>query len=191
MSVIKKLLEVSFGVASLALLTSKVEAAQIRTDGTWYEFRFDSQGSLGSSCIGNVCLPDSEGLSEPAPEAPWEFSVNPGGTYLTIQDAFRGGERFSAFSNSSFIGTTSTVPSGGNCSNNLSACISNPDISSGRFFLSAGEYSLEILTNVSPFGGGAAFFKVESVPEPTAILGTLTFATLGASARLKRRQKRA
>ncbi|WP_181256594.1 PEP-CTERM sorting domain-containing protein [Merismopedia glauca] len=188
MTLIKKLLAISVGAASLTLAISTEAQAAVIGKNIWYQFFFEDVGVAASSCVG-LCEPDADGISEYAPDSPWEFVVDGGGAFLTIQDAFLGGDQFSAYNNGVLLGKTSTVPTGGDCSNDLLACISDPEISQGKFFLAAGSYSLDIFAEVSPFNVGAAFFRVDPIPEPTTILGTLAFSALGAGAWLKRRKK--
>lgn len=189
MKIINQLLGISVGVASLTLITgTEAKAAQIKTDGTWYQFLFGDTGSLGTSCLG-ICASDADGISENAPDSPWQFQVGKGGAFLTIQDAFLSGDQFSAYNNGVLLGKTSATQIGADCDNDLLACISDPEMSKGKFFLKSGFYSLNILTDVSPYTIGAAFFQVSAVPEPTTVLGTLVFGGLGAGTWLKRRKK--
>jgi hypothetical protein len=174
MTLVKKLLAISVATASLAIAINPEAQAATINQGEWNYFEF---GSVGV----------------PADNSPWEFSVGQGGAFLTIQDAFLGGDIFSAYNNGNLLGTTSTVPATSSCGNDLLACASNPLMSKGKFFLSAGDYSMTIIPDASPHGSGGAYFRVDvaSVPEPTTILGTLVFSSLGAGSWLKRRKKTA
>jgi hypothetical protein len=191
MALLNKLLAISVGVASLTVVMgSEAQAAQIN-ESTWYSFRFGSAGSTAAGCTVQTCLPDAGGISEFAPRTPWEFVVDAGGAFLTIQDAFRSGDKFSAYSGGTLLGTTSSVGTGDGCGDNLLACISDPRMGRGKFFLAEGSYKFTFTADTSPFGGGVAYFRVDSaaVPEPTTILGTLAFGSLGGGAWLKRKRK--
>ena len=156
------------GVA-LALATSAPTAAKAQniTAGQWYTFCFGATNSFATS--GSSCLLGTNPTSVAAPAPPWTYI---GAGSITVLDGFFSGDRFQVFDGAS-LGLTSAPINGADCSNDITACLSNSNVSKGTFAFGAGSHSFTIQTSISPFDGGAAFFKVTAatttVPEPESI----------------------
>ncbi|WP_228060528.1 MULTISPECIES: PEP-CTERM sorting domain-containing protein [unclassified Coleofasciculus] len=168
--------------------------------GSWQEFSFTSAGVLAMGCSpadpsGLGCAPSSAGNSVFVGSPSWNFLAPSSGVKLTVTDAFLRGDVFDIFDFGSFIGSTSDVSTGGSCvpnETNPDDCLVDPLTSSGTFLLESGEHEITIIPKASPFGSGAAYFRVdarESVPEPASVLGLLAVGTLGATSTLKRKKK--
>jgi hypothetical protein len=154
----------------------------------WYEF----------SAIGGViygCPPADPGApnlcglgvdSEFAPAPAWEITLGDVGT-LIVTDGFSYGDQFDVFDNGFYIGSTSLVAiQAVGCGNNPVACLADPASSSAIFALGAGSHSITIQQNQG--GNAAAFFRVEPIPEPSAValFGVGSFLVHGALRRRRR-----
>ena len=166
-------------------------------DGPWYEFQFFGAGEPAVGCLSGGCVSSSAGNSQFVGDPPWTFLAPASGALLTVTDAFLRGDVFDIFDFGTRIGSTSTVEVGGSCvpnETNPDDCLNDPLTSSGIFALAAGNHSITITPSVSPFGGGAAYFRVDTaaanVPEPSSTIGFLTLGVLGATSQLKRKQRR-
>lgn len=171
-------------VLALALASAPfVFSAQVQT-GVWYEFSFEGPGSPGAACTG--CVPSFGTPTDYAPDAPWTFTLAGPGT-LKVTDAFLAGDVFRLFIDGNDAGTTS-APGAGDCWSDPVTCLADPSISSGMWMLGPGNYSLMIVAEASPHGGGAAYFMVQdAVPEPgTWALALAGAVGLGIARRLKR-----
>jgi hypothetical protein len=130
----------------------------------WYTFGFFDAGTMAVSGDGFVLGANSVVADDP----PWTFS-SPGTSLFTITDGFSSGDSFTVFDSGALVGSTAIVPTGANCGNDEPACLANLAMSSESFLLSPGAHSITIRVDTSPFGSGAAFFRVDAVaPEPTA-----------------------
>jgi hypothetical protein len=146
----------------------------------WYEFTFGGGGSFGTSGTGDV--PSSGGNSQYAPNPPWTFSGGP--VTVTLTDAFDKGDSFSLFDFGSLVGSTPSVAQANNSTSDPAITSLDPSWSHGIFNLGAGSHSLTIRADNSPFGGGAAFFRVDAAaptPEPTslALFGMIAAGSAG------------
>lgn len=185
---------ISFG--RFAAMPEMRAANAIALDGTWYQFSFGGVGQDAKGCspadpFAPSCTPSSAGNSEFAGASPWEFEVGAAGAILKVTDAFFRGDRFDIFNFNTLIGTTSAASQSQlGCGNNPDICFADLLISKGTFNLAPGQYSLRIVPTNSPFGGGAAYFRVDEakeVPEPVSILGLLAFGVvMGAAHKFKR-----
>jgi len=159
-------------------------ADTISIGGPWLEFAYADSGAPAFGCDG-ACVPSSGGDSIEAGDPAWTFTSTVSVT-VTITDAFFSGNSFELFDGSTLIGSTPSVDIGySNCGSDVdgsdpAACSMDPNFSSGVFSLGAGDHSLTIDALDSPFGGGAAYFRVDSVaapppvPEPTTVLLVMT-----------------
>jgi hypothetical protein len=159
--------------------------------GTWYEFAFGGPGSAATGCspadpAGPGCSPSSGTPTVFADAPPWTFMAPASGATLTVTDAFLIGDQFSVFDFGGIVGSTSVVPAAGSCGDDPAGCLGVA--SSGVFALAPGAHSLTITATVSPFGSGAAYFRVDpaATPEPgiLLLLGA-GFAGLGFIRRLR------
>ena len=132
-----------------------------QVNGPWLEFQFGGAGSAAAPC-GGVCTPSSGGNSiELISAPPWTFSLLFGGGTLTVSDAFDNGDVFDVYDNAAPIGSTSAVAVAGSCGSDPAVCLPDPLSSSGTFALGAGDHSVSLIAAVSPFGAGAAYFRVD------------------------------
>jgi hypothetical protein len=96
-----------------------------------------------------------------APDPPWTFIAGKRGVKFTVTDAFDFGDRFEAFDFGVSLGQTSAVPVGEDCGSNPVPCLASA--SHATFALGAGAHSLTITPTASPFGGGAAYFRIAAL----------------------------
>jgi hypothetical protein len=135
--------------------------------GPWIEFAFGETGSFATGCspadpAGPGCQPSSGGNSVFGDAPPWTFTAPPGGATLTVTDAFLRGDIFEIFDFGASIGTTSIVDPNGDCGDNPDPCLIDPLVSHGVFPLEPGPHEITIEAIASPFGGGAAYFRVDA-----------------------------
>jgi hypothetical protein len=148
-------------VMMLALVASKpAPAATIDLNalgtGVWSRFTF---GAAGSTASNN-----------------YTFTVGSGMSFF-VTDAYCFGDQFSTTLGATSVVGSSPCGSAGeiNPFGNQALAQAAYDLgtySRGEFVLSAGTYNVSIIASVSPFGGGAAYAKLDraSVPEPATIL---------------------
>ena len=90
-------------------------------------------------------------------------------TTVKITDAFCRGDRFSVSDNEAPLGDTPAVAVDRECPapdevHDPDAAFADPSYSSASFVLGAGTHSLAVKALNNPFGGGAAFIRVDSIP---------------------------
>jgi len=135
----------------MAALASAAYAGPISVGGGWESFTF---GDVGSGASGN----------------PYTFTAL-GNVVLKVTDAFLSGDRFEVFVNAVSAGETSAPGSQGDqIGDNYDGAFADARWSSGMWMLGPGNYSVDIVTTASPFGGGGAALRVDDkvnpVPEP-------------------------
>ena len=148
------------------------KADQITVGGPWYEFAYLDSGSAAFACAG-ACEPSISGNSVEAGNPSWTFaSSDP--VLVTITDAFFSGNSFELFDFGTPIGATPSTALGYYCGDDPATCALDPNFSHGVFSLAAGGHALTIDAVDSPFGGGAAYFRVDpqpaAAPEPATIV---------------------
>jgi hypothetical protein len=152
----------AFATAGAVLVfSSPANATDLPVGGPWQEFHFSGVGALATHCTAGTCAPSSDGNSVFAPDPPWTFTAGRRGVTLTVTDAFDFGDRFEAFDFGVSLGQTSAVPVGEDCGSNPVPCLASA--SHATFALGAGAHSLTITPTASPFGGGAAYFRIAAL----------------------------
>lgn len=156
------------GSSPAGVLTADVVAqVAVTVNGPWQEFSFGSTAVDAAGCFpvdpaGTGCVPSSGGNSVFAGPPAWKFTAPPGGATLVVADAFCRGDRFNVKDFSVSIGTTSAVAVGACGSDDPDITSADPTFSSAAIALAPGNHSITIRPTVSPFGGGAAYFRLTS-----------------------------
>ena len=130
------------------------------------EFGFGVANTTAISGVGYV--PSSGGNSVFLDDPAWTFTLT-SPAELRITDAFLTGDVFSVFDFGAFILATSLPVAEGACGDNPEGCYGTAGVSYGSLNLAPGQHSLTIQIDASPFGGGAAYFRV-GVPEPLSLI---------------------
>jgi uncharacterized repeat protein (TIGR01451 family) len=130
---------------------------------TWQAFSFTEVGIPARGCqpadpqgLGCGLPSDTEAAGPP----PWVLSIPPEGAMFKVVDGGSSGDVFDIYDYGTRIGRTSAANTGAHCSN-PNECYENPAMSSGEFPLAAGPHSITIVPTSSPYGAGAAFFRVD------------------------------
>ena len=158
--------------------------------GVWYEFAFDVVGAPAFGCTPEPatgpCAPSDLGNTVYADPPPWTFTLPRGGT-LRVTDAFRYGDAFMVFDFGSLVLTTPPVAISLNgCGSDPDFCYEDPESSHNSVFLAAGSHSITITPYQMAPEIGAAYFRVDDVPEP----GTSAMMAIGVvlvAVRMRRR----
>jgi hypothetical protein len=140
----------------------------------WNEFLFGGPGSFATGCIGAGCVPGANSVFVGAP--PWTFTAPAGGVVLQVTDAFLIGDEFRIYDFGVSIGTTDGAANTGDCGANPDPCFATAAVSQGSFNLGPGNHSITIQAIDSPFGGGAAYFRVIPAPSVCTLTQSLTIA---------------
>lgn len=166
---------VVLSVLAIALcLASPAKATPIVVD-QWYEFYFTAPGAPATGCspadpLGGSCVPGVGSVFAGTPR--WTITLTQP-AYFEITDAWLRGDSFAAYDGPGLILTTPPVASVGSCAvnNDPEVCRLDPLMSHGYVALAPGLHEFSIVAVNSPFGGGAAFFRVASdIPEPGTLL---------------------
>jgi hypothetical protein len=144
---------------AVLVFSSSASATDVPVGGPWQEFHFSGVGAPATQCTAGTCASNSNSVF--APDPPWTFAAGTGGVRLTVTDAFDLGDRFEAFDFGVSVGQTSAVPVGEDCGSNPVPCLESA--SHATFALGAGAHSLTITPTASPFGGGAAYFRITAL----------------------------
>jgi PEP-CTERM motif len=140
--------------------------------GTWYEFGFGTAGTPATGCdpadpSGGFCISSSGTPTTFLDAPPWTFQAPVQGAILLVTDAFLAGDRFQVFDFGASRGLTSAPSGSADCGDDPVPCLAIAGISKGSFVFASGNHSLTITPTLSG-GGGAAYFRVDAVPEPSA-----------------------
>jgi hypothetical protein len=141
----------------------------VPTGGPWIEFAFLGTGSSATGCspadpTAPSCGPSSGANSVFGGAPPWTFTAPAGGANLTVTDAFQRGDQFEVFDFGTSIGSTSIPATTGACGDDPDPCVADPGVSHGVFPMTAGAHSITIKAKASPFGAGAAYFRIDAAP---------------------------
>lgn len=159
--------ELENGIA-LEVQPGPAQEAPVPIGGLWQEFSFTRVGVLARGCApadpeGLGCVPSSGGNSEFAGPPPWTFEGP--ATLILATDAFLYGDAFEVFDFGVSIGTTPLVYTDGSCGDDPVPCSLDPASSTAVFNLGPGTHSITIVPVKSPFGSGAAYFRVDLGPD--------------------------
>ena len=138
----------------------------IPVGGPWIEFGFGVTGSFAVGCqpadpAGLGCGPSSSGNSIFGEAPPWTFTAPDGGATLIVTDAYLLGDVFEIFDFGVSIGAIARPTGNDSCNDDPDPCVANPLVGHGFFLLDPGPHQITIQLLDSPFGGGAAYFRVE------------------------------
>jgi hypothetical protein len=163
------------GLLTVASLVTNPASAGVIPFGQFLEFSFSDAGVGARGC--NPADPAaafcqaSSGTSTAFLDAPaWTFNAPAAGAALTVTDAFESGDRFEILDFGVFVGMTSLPAAAGaiDCGDDPVPCRATAGISSGVFALGAGNHSITIVPLLSQ-GLGAAYLRVDVVPEPAVV----------------------
>ncbi len=161
-------------VAMLGLAVGTANAGPLIVDAGWYGFCFGLAGSPATA----GCLNDGIGTEGNT----FTFS---GPVELRVTDAFLYGDIFDLVIDGAPAVSTSIVPTvAGGVTTDPDIAFADPGYSKYFTFLGAGPHTLDIFADISPYGGGGAYVRVDTpqcprggctVPEPA----TLTLLGIG------------
>ncbi|HUG36549.1 MAG TPA: VPLPA-CTERM sorting domain-containing protein [Candidatus Limnocylindrales bacterium] len=161
-----------------AITADAVTISEPIVAGQWYTFGFGAAGTLaydGASCC-------TLGVDSVFPGDPsWTYVAPAAGAIMRLTDGFNSGDSFTLLDSSTPIGSTPLAASGDGCDDDEEACFADPVMSHASIALAPGAHFFDIFVDVSPFGGGAAFFRIEeaqieeaapptAVPVPAALV---------------------
>jgi hypothetical protein len=176
--------------ATAALFASAPAIAGPVVVNQWYSFNFLLVGP--TFIAGQNGDSGTNPASINADDPNWTFDLLTAGS-ITFVDAFLSGDQFQITDNGLVIGSTSAPTNGDTCGADITACLSNPNLSSGTFALGAGSHSINgsVLVNAPQTTGGGGFFRINgiaAVPEAsTWAMMLLGFGGIGVTMRRRRR----
>ena len=202
----KSLAAAGLGAALAALAFAAPAHAQAISPNTWYTAAFNyavpsAIFSPGFETLSNGPLPGG-GFQAVANYAPtgssWTVNVGPGGGFLVVTDVETSGDQFQMFVNGnpalaapSILGSQQALANGYTSNpvygaesgvTDIAYALSDPNYSSGTFYLPAGLDTITGLYQGSVGGGDLAFLAAAPAPVPGAgYLGFFALA-LGAAA---------
>ncbi len=153
-----------FAALGIALFTGVASADPIDFD-QWYTFGFFDVGTPLVAGAGFILGQRSLAIGDP----PWTFDCPASHCKLAVTDGFLAVDQFELFDFGVSLGLTS-APSGDaqhSCGNDEHACITDPQMSHGVFFLAQGPHSI---TGLHVLGIPGAGFLIVHVPEPSTVL---------------------
>jgi hypothetical protein len=174
---VKRILILAVVLLSSVALALPVAAGSIDTyiNGPWLKYFFQGPGADASGCA--YCGGDSAGENQVFLDpAPWTLDLA-GPAVLKITDAFLKGDNFSVYDFKILKLTTPSVDLlryyGSDCGSSPENCYGAEGVSYGTFDLAVGLHSLTIRVADSPYGQGAAYFRIDRIigtPEPGSML---------------------
>ena len=170
---VKRILIVAAVLLSTVAFVLPASAGPIGTyiNGPWLEFGFGGADTDAYSCPG--CGTSSGGNAVFLDDPAWTFTLD-GPTKMKIADAFFRGDSFSVYDFGSLVLTTLSVPQVEmSCGSDPEGCYGAGGVSYGAIDLAPGSHSLTIQMAESPYGGGAAYFRIDRIvaaPEPLSIM---------------------
>ena len=171
-------------LGAVSAAAPSIQADPIVVGGNWYEFQFLGPGSQGTACV--LCTPSIAGNSQFAPNPPWTFTLSQAGI-LTVTDAFNIGDSFDVFDFGVLIGSTPPVAQFDTCGSDPVPCSMNPNVSHAVFSLAVGPHAITIMARDPAIAAGAAYFRVDEVPDPTTLL--LLATGLGGAISVRKNRK--
>ena len=149
---------------------------------TWYEFSFTDLGTEARGCDpadpqGSFCFESSGTPTLFADAPPWTFTALSGAN-LIVTDAFLSGDQFEVFDFGVLLGQTSVPATDVDCGDDPEVCLQTAGMSNAQFNLAPGNHSITISYLAGDGFGGAGYFNVQAVPEPSTWM-TLGFGIAG------------
>jgi len=147
------------GSSGISTFSAPSILGPVTTGGPWFEFLFGGTDSFATACGG--CVSSSGGNSVYADDPPWTFNAL-SWRKLTVTDAFQRGDQFEVYDYGISIGTTSSVLANpDSCGSDPDVCVGDSTVSHHVFVVGPGDHEITIQAISSPYGGGAAYFRID------------------------------